>query len=68
MPPKSNRKRQYAYDERIYRERHLLERLFNKAKQFTMVSSCFDKYAESYLIFLHIAGTLIWLKGNVNRT
>jgi len=62
IPPKSNRKRQYAYDEHIYKERHLVECFFNKAKHFRRVFSRFDKYADSYLSFLHIAGTLIWLK------
>ena len=62
IPPKSNRKRQYWYDERIYKERHLVECLFNKAKQFRRVFSRYDKFADTYLSFLQIAATLIWLK------
>ena len=62
IPPKSNRNRQYAYDRHIYKERHLIECLFNKAKQFRRVFCRYDKFADTYLSFLQIAATLIWLK------
>ncbi len=62
IPPKSNRKRQYWYDEHIYKERHLVECLFNKVKHFRRVFSRYDKFADTYLSFLQIAATLIWLK------
>ena len=62
IPPKSNRKQQYVYDEHIYKERHLIECLFNKARQFRRVFSYYDIYADTYLNFLQIARTLIWLK------
>ena len=62
IPPKSNRKMQYSYDEHVYKERHLIECLLNKAKQIRRVFSRYDKFADAYLSFLHIAGTLIWLK------
>ena len=55
-------KKQYWHDEHIYKERHLAESFFNKVKQFRRVFSRFDKYADSYMSFLHIAGTLIRLK------
>ena len=62
IPPKSNRKKQYWYDERIYKERHLVECLFNKVKHFRRVFSRYDKFADSYLSFIQIAATLVWLK------
>ena len=62
IPPKTNRKRRYWYDEHIYKERHLVECFFSKVKQFRRVFSRFDKLADAYLSFLHIAATLIWLK------
>ena len=62
IPPKSRRKRQYWYDKHTYGERHLVECFFNKVKQFRRVFSRYDKLADTYLSFLHIAGTLIWLK------
>ncbi len=40
----------------------MVECFFSKVKQFRRVFSRFDKYADSYMSFLHIAGTLIWLK------
>ena len=62
IPPKSNRKRQYWYDKHIYKERHLVECLFNKVKHFRRVFSRYDKFADTYLSFIQIAATLIWLK------
>ena len=62
IPPKSNRKVQYSYDEHTYKERHLVECFFNKMKQFRRVFSRFDKLAHSYLSFIQFAATLIWLK------
>ena len=62
IPPKSNRKRQYRYDEHTYKERHLVECFFNKMKQFRRVFSRFDKLADSYLSFIQFTATLIWLK------
>ena len=62
IPPKSNRKKRHEYDEHIYKERHLIECLFNKTKQFRRVFSRYDKFADTYLSFLQIAATLIWLK------
>jgi len=62
IPPKSNRKRRYWYDKHLYKERHLVECLFNRMKQFRRVFARYDKLADTYLSFLQIAGTLIWLK------
>lgn len=62
MSPKSSRKRQYLYDEHTYGERHLVECFFNKVNQFRRVFSGYGKLADSYLSFIHIAGTLIWLQ------
>ena len=62
IPPKTNRKKKYRYDDHIYKERHLVECFFSKVKQFRRVFSRYDKYADAYLSFIHIAATLIWLK------
>lgn len=45
-----------------------MERFINKPKHFRRVFSRFEKLDTSHLGFLHLAGTVIWLRHNVNRT
>ncbi len=53
---------QREYDRWLYRERHLVECFINKIKHFRRVFSRFEKLDSSYLGFLHLVGTLIWLR------
>jgi transposase len=62
IPPRRNRKIKRDYDEHIYKERHLIECLFGKMKHFRRVFSRFDKDVSSFMAFLNIVGTLIWLR------
>jgi transposase len=62
IPPKANRIVQRDYDRQLYKERNLIERFIGKMKQFRRVFSRFDKYARSYLHFIHFACALIWLR------
>ena len=62
IPPRSNRKEPYSYDEYLYRERHLVECLIGKIKHYRHIFSRFDKLANRYLGFLHFVGALIWLR------
>ena len=62
IPPKANRVVQRDYDRQLYKERNLIERFIGKIKQFRRVFSRFDKYARSYLHFIHFACALIWLR------
>ncbi|MBI2857232.1 MAG: transposase [Chloroflexi bacterium] len=62
IPPRSNRKTPRGYDAHLYKERHLIECLFNKMKYYRRVFSRFDKLAISYLGFVHFVATLILLR------
>jgi transposase len=62
IPPKSNSKQPWSYDEHLYEERHLVECFIGKIKHFRRIFSRFDKAALSYLSFLHFAGALIWFR------
>lgn len=62
IPPKSNRLIQRPYDEELYKERNLVERLFNKLKHFRRVATRYDKTALSFMAFIHIASIYLWLK------
>ena len=62
IPPKSNRLIQRPYDEALYKEKNLVERLFNKLKHFRRVATRYDKTATSFMAFIHIASIYLWLK------
>jgi transposase len=61
IPPKSNRKIQREYDQHLYKERNLVERFFNKLKQFRRIATRFEKTAYNFLQMLTIASIAIWL-------
>lgn len=59
IPPKSHRKVLREYDKDIYKERNLIERMFNKLKHFRRVATRYDKLAQSFLSFVYIAATAL---------
>jgi putative transposase len=62
IPPKRNRKLQRPYDPELYKERNLIERFFNKLKQFRRVATRYDKLLANFMGFVKIAAIAIWLK------
>lgn len=43
---------------------NLIERFFNKAKQFRRIATRFNKLAENYLAVLKLVAIRKWLRGN----
>jgi putative transposase len=62
IPPKQNRKVQRPYDADLYKERNLIERFFNKLKQFRRVATRYDKVLANFMGFVKLAAIAIWLK------
>jgi transposase len=62
IPPRRHRLALRGYDEYLYKERNLIERMFNQLKNFRRISTRYDKTALSFLSFLHLAGIYLWLK------
>src|SRR6202041_2641350 len=62
IPPKRNRKLQRAYDSDLYKERNIIERFFNKLKQFRRVATRYDKLLVNFMGFVKLAAIAIWLK------
>ncbi len=62
IPPKRNRKVQRRYDVHLYKERNLIERFFNKLKQFRRVATRYDKLLVNFMGFVKLAAIAIWLK------
>ena len=62
VPPKQNRKIKRAYDADLYKERNIIERFFNKLKQFRRVATRYDKLLVNFMGFVKLAAIAIWLK------
>ena len=62
IPPKRNRKLQRRYDAELYKERNLIERFFNKLKQFRRVATRYDKLLANFMGFVKLAAIAIWLR------
>ena len=62
IPPKSNRKESREYDDFLYKERNVIERMFGKMKHFRGIATRYSKLAVSFLAFLQLAAILLWLK------
>jgi len=62
IPPRSNRKEQFHYDEHLYKERHAIECLFSKMKHFRRIFSRFDKSIRNFSSFLSFVGACLWLR------
>ena len=62
IPSKKNAKFERHCDWWLYKERHLVEKLFLKLKEFRRIATRYDKYAFTYLGFICLASVLIWLK------
>lgn len=61
IPAKGNRRTPIPHDREKYRWRNLVERLFNKLKNWRRVATRYDKTAESYLGFVALASVTLWL-------
>lgn len=62
IPPRSRRKNPREYDKDLYKERNIIERMFNKMKNFRRVATRYDKLGIAYLAFVLIVGIYLWLK------
>lgn len=60
IPPKANRIVQRTYDRHLYKDRNLIERFFNRIKQFRRIATRYDKLARNYLSMLNLVCTYLW--------
>ena len=61
ISPRSNRVNSRTFDRHIYKDRNLVERFFCRIKQFRRIATRYDKLANSFLSFVHIACAFVWL-------
>ena len=64
IPSRKGEKFERRCDWWLYKERHLVEKLFLKLKAYRRIATRYDKLACTYLGFLCIASILIWLNLN----
>ncbi len=55
VPPKSNRKKPWKYNKKLYKRRNEVERLFRRLKSFRRVCTRYEKLDVMYLAFLNLA-------------
>ena len=61
IPPRRNRKVLREYDQESYKERNLVERLFQKLKQFRRIATRYEKLKRNYQSMLYLVSSMIWL-------
>lgn len=61
IPPRSNRNNQRKVDWHRYKARNLVERFFNRLKQFRRLATRYDKLANRFNAFLLLACAYAWL-------
>jgi transposase len=62
IPSTKSRKVPIPHDKVIYRQRNLIERCFNKLKHFRRFATRYDRRADHYLAFIHLAASILWLR------
>lgn len=59
IPPKVRVKHSWPFDKEVYKHRNVIERFFNRLKEFRRVETHYDKRDDSFFAFLLIAATYI---------
>lgn len=62
IPPRRKRRHPRPYDPVRYAQRHSIERLFSRLKQFRRVATRYDKLDTHFLAFIHLAATVLWIR------
>lgn len=62
IPPRSHRTDQRAYDQDLYKLRHIVENAILKLKQWRSVATRYAKTTASFLAECQIAAILLWLR------
>jgi transposase len=62
IPPKSNRKGSFVFSAFLYRYRNLVERIFNKLKQYRGIATRYDKNPDNFLDAIKLTSARIWIR------
>lgn len=61
IPSRSTNLKQRPYDKELYKCRNLVERFFNRMKQFRRFATRYEKTAKSFLALVHFVAVFVWL-------
>ena len=62
IPSKTNRKIQIPHDRALYRQRHRVENMFGRLKDWRRIHTRYDRCAHTFMSAISIAATVIfWL-------
>ncbi len=60
IPPKKNRKQPIEFDKTLYRQRHKVENMFGKLKDWRRSATRYDRCAHTFMAAIKIAAIVIW--------
>lgn len=62
IPPRARRKASIDYDRTLYRQRHRIENMFGRLKDWRRIHTRYDRCAHTFMSAIAIAATVIfWL-------
>jgi transposase len=61
IPPRSNRLTPREYDHHWYKDRNLVERFFNRIKQFRRIATRYEKLDRNFSGMIILSCIMIWL-------
>ena len=59
IPPKVNTKQPWPFDKETYKRRNVIERFFNRLKEFRRAETRYDKRDDSFLTFVMVAAICV---------
>ena len=60
IPPRRNRKVQIAYDRTLYKQRHRIENMFGRLKDWRRIHTRYDRCAHTFFSAICIAASIIF--------
>ncbi len=60
IPSKINRKVPIPHDRQLYRQRHRIENMFGRLKDWRRIHTRYDKLAANFLGNVHLAAAIMW--------
>lgn len=60
IPPRKNRKAPIEYDKTLYKQRHKIENMFGKIKDWRRIAMRYDRCAHTFFSAICIAATVIF--------
>jgi transposase len=62
IPSTRSRKIPIPHNEAAYKDRNCIERCFNNLKHFRRFATRYDRRADHYLAFIHLAAVMLWMR------